>query len=67
MATGRVKRLVTDKGFGFIKDDSDSTEYFFHRSALSGGVFEHLVEGARVRFEPEESAKGPRATKVQEL
>ncbi len=29
---GTIKRIVSDKGFGFIADDSGQ-EYFFHQSA----------------------------------
>ena len=31
---GTIKRLVSDKGFGFIAA-SDGNEYFFHRSACA--------------------------------
>ena len=38
---GTVKRLVSDKGFGFIRDEG-GTEHFFHRSSVRGAVFELL-------------------------
>ena len=61
---GKVKRLVRDKGFGFIRDEG-GTEHFFHRSAVRGAVFELLREGQRVEFTAEDSAKGPRAGEVR--
>jgi cold shock protein len=65
-ATGVVKRVVGDKGFGFIRGDSDGVEYFFHRSAVSGDVqFDELREGRRVSFTATEGAKGPRADQVR--
>jgi CspA family cold shock protein len=63
--TGVIKRLVSEKGFGFISADADKVEYFFHRSAVQNGVlFEHLREGDRVTFETEAGPKGPRAGTV---
>ncbi len=64
MATGTIARLLIDKGFGFIRDES-GVEHFFHRSAVRGSVFELLREGQRVEFTTEESAKGPRAGDVR--
>jgi CspA family cold shock protein len=62
--TGTIKRVVADRGFGFIKGEND-VEYFFHRSSVTG-QFQDLEEGAAVTFEVEEpSAKGPRANRVQ--
>lgn len=64
--TGTIKRLIRDKGFGFIKDDEGPTEFFFHRSSLARGVdFTTLVEGERVAFVEAEGAKGPRADQVE--
>jgi CspA family cold shock protein len=63
MPKGTIKRLVRDRGFGFIKDDGGQ-EWFFHRSGVQGG-FEQLAEGQRVAFEEESSPKGPRATNVR--
>lgn len=64
MATGTIARLLIDKGFGFIRDES-GIEHFFHRSAVRQAVFELLREGQRVEFTTEESTKGPRAGDVR--
>ena len=64
MATGTVKRLVRDRGFGFIQGQ-DGVELFFHRSAFSGGGFDTLTEGQAVEFEVEQGDKGPRAAKMR--
>lgn len=64
MPSGTIKRLVRDRGFGFIRDDGGQ-EWFFHRSAVSQGAFDELSEGQRVSFDEETSAKGPRAANVR--
>jgi CspA family cold shock protein len=64
MPTGTIARLLIDKGFGFIRDES-GIEHFFHRSSVRGAVFELLREGQRVDFTPEDSGKGPRAGDVR--
>ena len=64
MPSGTIARLLIDKGFGFIRDES-GIEHFFHRSSVRGAVFELLREGQRVEFTPEESGKGPRAGDVR--
>jgi cold shock CspA family protein len=61
---GTVARLLIDKGFGFIRDDS-GIEHFFHRSSLRHAVFELLREGQRVEFTPDDSGKGPRARDIR--
>jgi CspA family cold shock protein len=64
MPGGTIKRLVRDRGFGFIRDDG-GREWFFHRTGVHGVGFEQLVEGQRVAFDEEQSTKGPRATNVR--
>ena len=64
MASGTIKRLAREKGFGFIRDEGGQ-EWFFHRSSVQGGAFESLQEGQRVSFDEEQSAKGPRAGNVR--
>jgi CspA family cold shock protein len=62
MASGTIKKIVSDKGFGFI--ESDGSELFFHRSAVEGTTFEELQEGQSVEFNVGEGPKGPRAENV---
>ena len=45
--TGTIKRLVSDKGFGFIAA-GDGKEYFFHQSACTQTPFDDLREGQSV-------------------
>ena len=64
MATGTIKRVISDRGFGFIAAD-DEKEYFFHRDALDSSLdFDRLSGGEKVEFDVENSPKGPRASKV---
>ena len=64
MATGTVKKLIRERGFGFITG-SDGVETFFHRSALSGGGFDTLTEGQAVEFDVERGEKGPRSANMR--
>jgi CspA family cold shock protein len=64
MTTGTIKKLVADRGFGFITAE-DGKEYFFHRDGLDPSLdFDRLAGGERVEFDIEASPKGPRAAKV---
>src|SRR6185437_16422492 len=63
-ANGTIKRLVSDKGFGFILAD-DGNEYFFHNSACQGTRFDQLREGQAVTFDKGQGPKGPRAENVR--
>jgi CspA family cold shock protein len=61
---GTVKRLIRDKGFGFVAA-ADGNEYFFHQSACAPGVFDQLREGQAVTFDTGQGPKGPRAENVR--
>ncbi|KKR79297.1 MAG: Cold shock-like protein [Candidatus Nomurabacteria bacterium GW2011_GWA2_40_9] len=63
--TGTIKRMVTDKGFGFITAEGLAKDLFFHSNSLVGVTFDELKEGDMVSFETEESPKGLNATNVQ--
>jgi CspA family cold shock protein len=66
MATGTIKRLVHDKGFGFIaSNEGGGTEYFFHTSACRDVRFDELREGQSVNFDVSQGPKGPRAENVR--
>ena len=64
--TGTIKKIVRDKGFGFIVPDDGSDEVFFHRSRLGAKVqFEDLREGDEVEFQVRPGEKGPQASEVK--
>ncbi len=67
MATGTVKWFNDDKGFGFITPDEGGKDLFVHFSDIAGSGFKSLDEGARVSFEVEDGAKGPKAAQVNKL
>ena len=64
MHTGKIKKLVSDRGFGFIAD-TDGRELFFHQSSLVEVQFDALTSEQAVTFEVENSPKGPRAIDVR--
>src|ERR1035437_2941727 len=62
---GTVKKVRSDRGFGFISAE-DGEEYFFHRSSLDSSLnFDSPTVGEAVTFEVEKSDKGPRANRVR--
>lgn len=63
MHKGKIKKLVRERGFGFISD-TDGREVFFHQSGLTDGGFDVLREDQEVEFEVENSPKGPRAINI---
>lgn len=64
MPTGKIKKVVRERGFGFIID-ADGKEVFFHQSGLIDTQFDALKEEENVEFEIEDSPKGPRAVNVR--
>ena len=64
--TGTIKKIVKDKGFGFIIPDGGGDEVFFHRSRMGGRTqFEDLREGAEIQFQVRPGDKGPQAFDVK--
>ncbi|QDT97520.1 cold-shock protein [Gimesia aquarii] len=63
MPQGKIKRLVSDRGFGFI--EGEQGDLFFHHSEIQGLTFEELQEGQMVEYEVGEGRKGPCATSVR--
>jgi CspA family cold shock protein len=64
VSEGKVKWFNEKKGFGFIEQDG-GPDLFVHHTAITGEGFKTLSEGQKVRFEVEETPKGPKATNVQ--
>jgi cold shock protein len=69
MPQGTIKKLVADRGFGFIS--AASGDIFFHHSVVADNKFEELKEGQSVTYEiitgPDDRGrdKGPRASSVK--
>jgi len=61
MNTGTVKFFNNSKGFGFIKDDDSSKEYFVH----ANGLIDDITENDKVTFDLEEGKKGLNAVNVK--
>ena len=64
MATGKVKRFDSTKGFGFIAPDGGGADVFFHHSEIQGGS-QSLDSGQAVEFDLMQGPKGPKASKVR--
>ena len=64
MHTGTIKKVVRERGFGFISD-TDGRELFFHQSVIVDAQFDALKETSKVEFDVEDSPKGPRAINVR--
>ena len=63
MPQGKIKKLIADKGFGFVEGERE--DMFFHHSAVEGGTFDQLKEGQLVQYEVGRGPKGPRAEQVR--
>ncbi|MDJ0785605.1 MAG: cold shock domain-containing protein [Myxococcota bacterium] len=61
---GRIKKMVRDRGFGFIRGE-DGKEVFFHRSGMAGADYDALSEGDNVEYVIQEGPRGARAEHVR--
>ena len=66
MPTGRVKYYNSDKGYGFIAQDTGEGDIFFHISAIQDG-YDEIHVGQHVRYEVAVGDRGPVAQNVQIL
>ena len=58
--TGTIKKIIRQKGFGFIVPDDGTEEVFFHRASLAPRVqIEDLNEKDTVQFQVRRGDKGP--------
>ncbi len=65
MVKGTIRRLIADRGYGFIKTE-DEKDLFFHRNDLEEVDYNSLTEGQQVEFEIGQGRDSrPQAIKVR--
>jgi CspA family cold shock protein len=69
MTSGTIKKLVSDRGFGFITPATpqpDGKDLFFHRADVGGTGFDALREGQKVSYQlgTDERRGTPKALQV---
>ena len=68
MPQGTIKKIVRDRGFGFITPSERGSDIFFHISSVDDGQFDTLDEGQKVEYQVDSNGdrgKGPRAVGVR--
>ncbi|MGR9087361.1 MAG: cold-shock protein [Gammaproteobacteria bacterium] len=63
MTTGTVKWFNSEKGFGFIQQES-GPDVFVHFRNIVGTGYKSLAEGQKVSFNITQGQKGPQAEEV---
>ena len=63
MSQGTIKKVMADKGFGFIQGEQG--DLFFHHSAVVDASIESLSVGQAVTYNEGRGPKGPRAENVK--
>ncbi len=59
MSKGTIKRIIADRGFGFIDEEGgQGQDLFFHRNSVQGGKFEVMREGQEVEFDTTKGRDG---------
>ena len=65
MAKGTIKKLIRDKGYGFIQTE-EGKDLFFHQTQLQDVEYPSLKEGQEVEYEAGTGRGGrPEAAKVK--
>ena len=64
VATGVVKWFSSQKGYGFISQES-GPDVFVHHSAIQGEGYKSLEENQKVEFDITQGPKGPQAENVR--
>jgi len=66
MKEGTIAKIM-EKGFGFIAEEGQEKDLFFHANEVIEGEFNDLQEGDKVTFEVADGPKGPNAVQVRRV
>ena len=66
MTIGTVKWFNSEKGFGFIAQES-GPDVFVHHSGIAGDGFKNLEENEKVEFDVTSGPKGLNASNVRRV
>ena len=64
MPQGTIRKVISEKGFGFIDSPESGGDVFVHYSGIKSDGFKTLAEGDEVEFELMQGPKGPKAENV---
>lgn len=67
MKTAIVKWFNAVKGYGFLVDNENGKEVFFHHSVIEMEGYRALNEEEAVQFECQQTPKGLQATMVRRI
>jgi CspA family cold shock protein len=70
MATGTIKTIQGDRGFGFVTPDGAperGSDVFFHRTVVENDGFDMLRVGQRVEFESGPDDRNPGRTRATSI
>ena len=62
-----IIKTLTERGFGFISQEGEAKDLFFHSKELRGVEYNDLKVGDRVSFEIVQGEKGPAAVNVSRI
>lgn len=62
---GTIKKVISNRGYGFIDTDYQEGDLFFHKSNLDNLEFNQLQEGQAVSFDIADGRRGPEAVNIK--
>lgn len=65
--TGRILRIIRDKGFGFLRGEDGLNRFFEAKQVIPAMAFDLLYEGQYVTFTPTQVLDNPKGNGLRAL